>query len=145
MNKVEVYICGKKFVLNSSESPDYIKTLARAVDQKFTEAFAVDSALSLFDASVLVSIELVDELNRSDKNLNHIRCQIKRYAEEAESFRAELLKCQKLAEELKEQNQKLQHEIDMLSLKDEVDRTVNSEIEEDEKNDSELFENKDNF
>ncbi len=124
MNKVEVYICGKKFVLNSSESPDYIKTLARAVDQKFAEAFAVDSALSLFDASVLVSIELVDELNRSDKNSNHIRRQIKKYAEEAEGFRSELLKCQKLAEELKEQNKKLQREIDMLSLKDEVDRMV---------------------
>lgn len=124
MNKVEVYICGKKFVLNSSESPDYIKTLARAVDQKFAEAFAVDSALSLFDASVLVSIELVDELNRSDKNSNHIRHQIKKYAEEAEGFRSELLKCQKLAEELKEQNKKLQREIDMLSLKDEVDRKV---------------------
>lgn len=145
MNKVEVYICGKKFVLNSTESPDYIKTLARAVDQKFAEAFAADSALSLFDASVLVSIELVDELNRSDKNSTHIRSQIKRYAEEAEGFRTELLKCQKLAEELKEQNKKLQREMDMLSLKDDVDRIVNSEHQEVEKNESELFENKGNF
>lgn len=139
MNKVEVYICGKKFVLNSSESPDYIKTLARVVDQKFAEAFAVDSALGLFDASVLVSIELVDELNRSDKNLNHIRCQIKRYAEEAESFRAELLKCQKLAEELKEQNKNLQREIDMISLRDEVDRMVGDRREEVKKNGSEFL------
>lgn len=140
MNKVEVYICGKKFVLNSVESPDYIKTLARAVDQKFAEAFAADSALSLFDASVLVSIELVDELNRSDKNSNHIRRQIKRYAEEAESFRAELLKCQKLAEELKEQNQKLQREIDMFSLKDEVGRMIDGKQEKEKKGSVDRFE-----
>ena len=116
LNKVEVYICGKKLILKTKEAPEYIKGLARAVDQKFTEAFAMDSALNLFDASVLVSMELMDELNCSRDNLDNIRHQIKGYAEEAEKLRTQLELCRKQKEEWKEQNEKLQCEIDMLAL-----------------------------
>lgn len=116
LNKVEVYICGKKLTLKTKESSEYIKGLARIVDQKFAEAFALDSALSLFDASVLVSMQLMDELNDSRESLDNIRLQIKSYAEESEKFRVQLERYQKLEEDWKEQNEKLQYEIDMLSL-----------------------------
>lgn len=127
MNRVEVYICGKKFVLKSEESAEYIKDIARELDQKFNETFAIDGHLNLFDASVLVSLELLDELKHASKSSDSIRRQIKDYAEEAEKYRTEFERCQKSAEDLKEQaedlkeqNENLQCQLDILSLQKKV-------------------------
>lgn len=120
LNRVEVYICGKKLVIKTKETPEYIKGLARVVDRKFTEAFATDSALNMFDAAILVSMELTDELSISRENLDNIRRQIKEYAEETEKLRAELERCRKQMEDCKDQKENLQCELDMLSLQKKV-------------------------
>ena len=73
-NRVEVYICGKRYVLQTSDDPEYIKELARQLDKKLNDIFNVDDTISLIDASILVAMEIMDEsLKNTSKELRIYR------------------------------------------------------------------------
>ncbi len=126
--KVTVCIRGKTYTLLSDQPAEYIQTIAQIVDRKFEDAFLEDDELSLFDASVLVSMEVIDENIRTDKNATTIRTQVKAYYEEAMRLRQELEETKKQLKktqgELKAEQEragKLRVERDMLALRDRLD------------------------
>lgn len=122
-NKISVYICGKQYHFNTDENPEHIKSVARVIDKKFEDVFAIDNALTLFDASVLVSMEVMSDSLKVSQTADNIRSQIKAYAEEAEKLRREHIAMEKQLAEEKQKNKKLSTEVDILLLRARLDKT----------------------
>lgn len=121
-NKVEAYICGKRFVLQTQDSVEYVQKLARTVDEKFQRLFESDSKLTLFEASVLVSMDVLDQSVRTEKNDDHIRAQVKAYSEEASKLRAQVEKLEKELQQQKVTSEKLKAEAGILKLRNDLEK-----------------------
>lgn len=121
LNKVEVIICGKRFVLKTEDEPEYAKSLARMLDQRFEAVFCTDDSLALFDASVLVAIELLDEGYKTAENIDNLRMQIKEYAEEATRAENESARLKRELEEAKGEIEKMKTELAICNLKKSID------------------------
>lgn len=69
MNRIKVVICGKEYFLKTEEDTTYIYNLARALDKRIN--IIMDNAnVSSQNASVMVALSLLDDLKRTDKELN---------------------------------------------------------------------------
>ena len=53
-NEVKVTICGKEYKLKTSESPNYVFALARALESKINEIINSGSGSSPYGASIMV-------------------------------------------------------------------------------------------
>lgn len=122
-NRVEVRIYGKRYVLQTEDSPEYIKELARQMDRRFQDLYSLDENISYSDAAVLVGLEILDESVKANSNIDHIRMQVKAYVEEAADSRLKMEKYKKELEEAKQTIEKLQTELDMYSLRDQIEKT----------------------
>lgn len=61
-NKVSVRIAGNEYILCGGESAEYIQRVALYVDQKMVEIMQANHTLSTSMASVLTSVNVVDEM-----------------------------------------------------------------------------------
>ncbi|MDE5852457.1 MAG: cell division protein ZapA [Oscillospiraceae bacterium] len=119
-NKTGVYICKKKYTLESEESSDFIMGIARMVDKKFDEICKRDGNISILDAAILVSLETMSESSKISRSTDNIRRQLKAYAEESAKLRYKLDKCDKQIKDLLTKNKKLSTELEMLKLRDNI-------------------------
>ncbi len=119
-NKTDVYICNKKYTLESEESSDFIMGIARIVDKKFDEIFKRDRNISVFDAAVLVSLETMSESSKISRSTDNIRKQLKAYAEESAKLRYKFDKCNEQIKDLLSKNKKLSTELEMLKLRNNI-------------------------
>jgi cell division protein ZapA len=87
LNDVKVIICGKEYKLKTSESPNYVFSLARALEAKIN-AFAGNGS-SPYSAAIMVALSLLDDLNKANDKLDSIRDQSKEYVDEAGKSRIE--------------------------------------------------------
>ncbi|MGN1410961.1 MAG: cell division protein ZapA [Oscillospiraceae bacterium] len=72
MNRIKVVICGKEYFLKTEEDASYIYNLAKALDKKINSI--MNSAnVSSQSASVMLSLTLLDDLKRVDKELNNAK------------------------------------------------------------------------
>ena len=116
-NKTDVYICNKKYTLESDESSEFIMGVARVVDKKYQEIFGNDEGISLLDAAVLVSLESASENVKMAKTIDSMRSQTKLATDEARELRSKVTTLSKQLEEVVDKNKKLQAEIDIYRLK----------------------------
>lgn len=70
--KTTVRVAGKEYTLVSSDSPEYMKSVAGNVNRQISELVAA-ARMSANDAAVLTAINLADELMKSRKEANHLR------------------------------------------------------------------------
>lgn len=124
-NRTDVYICNKKYTLESDESSEFIMGVSRVVDKKFQEIFERDDNVSLVDAAVLVSLELVSENVKMARKLDEMKQQIKSYSEETNKIKNKIITMSKQMEELYDKNKKLQAEVDINRLKNTIN-TMNN-------------------
>ena len=124
-NRTDVYICNKKYALESDESSEFIMGVSRVVDKKFQEIFERDENISLMDAAVLVSLELVSENVKMARKLDEMKKQIKSNSEESNQIKEKIISMSKKMEELYEKNKKLQAEVDLNRLKNTIN-TMNN-------------------
>ncbi len=106
-NVVKVRIYGKEYFLTTEETETYAHRLAAMLNQKIEKVTAGASSISKFDAAVLVALDCTDEAYKAATNIENIRTQIKKYADEAS-------KASGAAEELKKENAALKAEIKRL-------------------------------
>ena len=116
-NKTDVYICNKKYTLESDESSEFIMGVARVVDKKYQEIFGNDEGISLLDAAVLVSLESASENVKMAKTIDSMRSQTKLATDESRELRSKVATLSKQLEEVMDKNKKLQAEIDIYRLK----------------------------
>ncbi len=124
-NRTDVYICNKKYALESDESSEFIMGVSRVVDKKFQEIFERDENISLMDAAVLVSLELVSENVKAARNLDSMRTQIKAYADENNKLKDKIMTMSKKMDDLYDKNKKLQAEVDINRLKNTINNMNN--------------------
>ena len=75
LNDVKVIICGKEYKLKTSESPNYVFALARALETKINDIMNSGSGSSPYTASIMVALTVLDDLNKANQHLDSIRNQ----------------------------------------------------------------------
>lgn len=124
-NRTDVYICNKKYTLESDESSEFIMGVSRVVDKKFQEIFERDESVSLVDAAILVSLELVSENVKMARKLDDMKTKIQSHSEENNNIKNKIITMSKKMEELYDKNKKLQAEVDINRLKNTIN-TMNN-------------------
>lgn len=120
LNDVKVSICGKEYKLKTSESPNYVYALARALENKINEIMNSGSGSSPYAASMMVALSLLDDLNKANQRLDNIRTQTKEYVDEAGRTRIERDAAQKEIDVLKSKIEQLENMVKLRQLKDSI-------------------------
>lgn len=89
LNKVKVVICGKDYVLQTEEPPSYVYGLAKILEKRLNGICASNSSVSAYSAAIMVALSTLDDLSKSQANLDNIRMQAKEYVDEAGKARIE--------------------------------------------------------
>ena len=120
LNDVKVIICGKEYKLKTSESPNYVFSLARALEARINELMNSGSGSSPCTASIMVALSLLDDLNKANKRLDDIRTQTKEYVDEAGKNRIERDAAVKEIEALKAKIVQLENMVKLRQLSDSI-------------------------
>lgn len=120
LNDVKVIICGKEYKLRTAESPNYVFALARALESKINELMNSGSGSSPYTAAIMVSLSLLDDLNKSNQRLDNVRAQTKEYVDEAGKTRIEKDAALKEIEALKAKIVQLENMVKLKQLKDSI-------------------------
>jgi len=67
-NTVEVNILGQAYTIKGEADAEYIQSLAELVDTRMKELYSRNPTINPLKASIMVSINLADQLYRSKKN-----------------------------------------------------------------------------
>ena len=110
-NVVKVRIFCKDYILNTEETETYALKLAALLNQKLEKTVKGASNMSKLDAAALVALDSVDEAYKSSANLENIRTQIKKYADEAAKSKEAVAELQIENRELREKIAQLEKEI----------------------------------
>ena len=95
-SKVRLNICGSSYVVNTSESEDYMN-----------ELMASSNSVSITTAAVMTALNYRDELEKASGSADNMRRQIKDYLEDAASAKM-------AAEEARRENASLKRRVDEL-------------------------------
>lgn len=120
LNDVKVIICGKEYKLKTSESPNYVFSLARALESRINAIMNSGSGSSPYTASIMVALALLDDLNKANQRLDNIRSQTKEYVDEAGKNRIEKDAAQKEIEVLRSKIVQLENMVKLRQLKDSI-------------------------
>lgn len=118
LNDVKVVICGKEYKLKTAESPNYVFSLARALEAKINSHISSGSGSSPYTAAIMVSLSLLDDLNKANQRLDSVRNQTKEYVDEAGRSRIERDAALKEIEVLKSKIIQLENMVKLKQLKD---------------------------
>ncbi len=119
LNEVKVIICGKEYKLKTSESPNYVFSLARSLENKIEEMTS-ENGSSPYSAAIMVALSLLDDLNKANQHLDSIREQSKEYVDEAGKSRIERDAALKEIEVLKSKIAQLENLVKLKQLKDSI-------------------------
>ena len=64
-SKVRLNICGSSYVVNTSESEDYMKNLADRLNLDMNELMASSNSVSITTAAVMTALNYRDELEKA--------------------------------------------------------------------------------
>ena len=106
-SKVRLNICGSSYVVNTSESEDYMKNLADRLNLDMNELMASSNSVSITTAAVMTALNYRDELEKASGSADNMRRQIKDYLEDAASAKM-------AAEEARRENAALKRRVDEL-------------------------------
>ena len=106
-SKVRLNISGSSYVVNTSESEDYMKNLADRLNLDINELMASSNSVSITTAAVMTALNYRDELEKASGSADNMRRQIKDYLEDAASAKM-------AAEEARRENASLKRRVDEL-------------------------------
>ena len=121
LNDVKVVICGKEYKLRTAESPNYVYSLARALETKINEHMNSGSGTSPYTAAIMVALSVLDDLNKANIKLENVRSQTKEYVDEAGKSRIERDSAQKEVEALKAKIVQPENMIKLKQLKESLE------------------------
>ena len=114
LNRVKVVICGKDYMLQTEEPPSYVYGLGKMLEKKINELTRANSSISQYSAAVMVALSSLDDLNKTQTNLENVREQAKEYVDEAGKSRIERDAAVKENEALRAKIDQLEKEIKTL-------------------------------
>ena len=86
-SKVRLNICGSSYVVNTSESEDYMKNLADRLNLDMNELMASSNSVSITTAAVMTALNYRDELEKASGSAEEARrenASLKRRVDELE-------------------------------------------------------------
>ncbi len=125
--KMEVKINNMEYTIVSDEQEEYVQRVALLVNKKISEVKAGSAGLSTAMLSILASMNLADELLKSESSVNNLRNEISVYMDEVQASRAELDEKKLEVETLKEEMHKLEIELAKRETELENLKTVHSQ------------------
>ena len=106
-SKVRLEICGSSYVVNTTESAEYMQNLADRLNLDMNELMSSSKTVSITTAAVMTALSYRDELEKASGSADNMRRQIKNYLEDAATSKM-------AAEELRRENASLLRRIDEL-------------------------------
>ena len=106
-NKIKLEICGSNYVIATTDTEEYVLSLAEKLDSDMTQMLASNPTASVTTAAAL---GYLDELKKSTSGADNMRAQIKDYLEDA-------AKAKLAAEEARREVERLRREIGYLKEK----------------------------
>ena len=106
-SKVRLNIRGSSYVVNTTESEDYMQNLADRLNLDMNELMASSNSVSITTAAIMTALNYRDELEKASGSADNMRRQIKDYLEDAASAKM-------AAEEVRRENASLKRRIDDL-------------------------------
>lgn len=100
-NRVRLDICGVKYFICTDESVEHTEALGQLIDKKMSEILKAASFISANQASVLVSLDLANELSKVQSEVSKLREQANEYLEEATKAKNERDFCKRELERIK--------------------------------------------
>ena len=100
-NKIRVEICGSRYVVSSSESPEYVKRLVNSIESKVQAIMDSGPNVTLNDAYFLALLGYADLYEKSELNADHIRSQLTEYLEDSTKAKLEVDEYRREIEKLK--------------------------------------------
>ena len=89
-NKITVELCDKEFSLLSDENEDYVKSLAKEINQLIQETAYKNLRISKSDAAVLTCLDLCDRNRKLTDNNDNMRKTISEYIDEIRELNRKL-------------------------------------------------------
>ena len=96
VNKVRVTIAGAPYAIATTDTENYITTLAKKLDDDITKLLDNNGNLSVTKAAVFCAMDYLDEYRKSTGSAENMRSQIQDYI--ADAARAKLAEDKALAE-----------------------------------------------
>ena len=103
-NKIKLEICGSNYVIATTDTEEYVLSLAEKLDSDMTQMLASNPTASVTTAAVITALGYLDELKKSTSGADNMRAQIKDYLEDAASAKM-------AAEELRRDNVALRKKV----------------------------------
>ena len=117
VNKVRVTIAGAPYAIATTDTENYITTLAKKLDDDITKLLDNNGNLSVTKAAVFCAMDYLDEYRKSAGSAENMRSQIQDYI--ADAARAKLAEDKVKAENetLKRENAALREQLAKLQQK----------------------------
>ncbi len=119
LNKVKVVICGKDYVMQTAEAPNYVYGLARTLESRLND-MTDTLGVSQYSAAIMVALSTLDDLSKANARLDRICDQSKEYVDDAGRARIERDAALKEVEALKAKVAQLENSLKLKKLKDSI-------------------------
>jgi len=119
MNKVKVVICGKDYVMQTAEAPNYVYGLARVLEAKITDSMD-RLGVSQYNAAIMAALSALDDLNKANAHLEEITEQTKNYVDEAGRARMERDAALKEVEVMRSKIEQLENSLKLKKLAESI-------------------------
>lgn len=103
MNKIRIEVMGTSYIVSSSESEDYVRSLALELDAQIKKIIAQNPKLSFNSALVLYALGCTDSFKKSEESADNMRLQLAEYLEDAAKARIALDDANREIERLRRQ------------------------------------------
>ena len=89
-NKITVELCDKEFSLLSDENEDYVKSIAKEINQLIQDTAYKNLRISKSDAAILTCLDLCDRNRKLTDNNDNTRKTISEYIDEIRELNRKL-------------------------------------------------------
>ncbi len=117
VNKVRVTIAGAPYAIATTDTENYITTLAKKLDDDITKLLDNNGNLSVTKAAVFCAMDYLDEYRKSAGSAENMRSQIQEYISDASKAKLAADKVKAENETLKRENAALREQLAKLQQK----------------------------
>ena len=117
VNKVRVTIAGAPYAIATTDTENYITTLAKKLDDDITKLLDNNGNLSVTKAAVFCAMDYLDEYRKSAGSAENMRSQIQDYISDAAKAKLAADKVKAENETLKRENAALREQLAKLQQK----------------------------
>lgn len=117
VNKVRVTIAGAPYAIATTDTENYITTLAKKLDDDITKLLDNNGNLSVTKAAVFCAMDYLDEYRKSAGSAENMRSQIQDYISDAARAKLAADRAKAENETLKRENAALREQLAKLQQK----------------------------